>query len=490
MNWLKYLLEANLYLAGFYALYYIIFRRETYYQLNRIYLLACTVLAFVIPVIQVGILNPPATGLQDVVVTVYSYASAGHHWLLADYILLGYALIASVLLTNLCIKIFKLIRLSRTNRKEVHSTYKLIELSDENNAFSFFNYLFIGSALINSPAIIKHELTHIRQKHSWDIIYLEILKAINWFNPVIWLMQGSIREVHEFIADSQSVSAEISPERYTDFLVDNAYGINQNILTNTFFNKNLLKKRIMMLHQKRSGSAARLKYLLIVPLMCGMLCASTLVFAKTYGWIDLAPRYNSSELNISGKTNKNLRLKVTLGGTSFITDKIAFKNNKGESKVYTVNSLTNQDKEFLLTSQNVKIEVVEAAGTSAPAGRMDLSDTLKKRKMVKHHIDSVNKRINQTIRKEIDSAKAKYSAIPPPPPPPVPPVKVKSGPKAVRILPPAVPMKTSGDMKIKRPPPPPPKAPDVTIDEPVIKKTPPPPPVPPVKTTDTTKTEK
>ncbi len=487
MNWLKYLLEANLYLVAFYALYYNIFRRETYYQLNRIYLLACTVLAFVIPVIQVGILNPPDNQLEDVEVTFTLKNDNNHSWPLVNYILLGYGLIVSLLLVNLCIKIYKLISLSRTNEAEVHGTYKLVELSEENNAFSFFNYLFISTSLMRSSTIIKHELIHIKQKHSWDIIYFEILKAFNWFNPVIWLMQNSMKEVHEFIADNQSVNAETDPSGYTDFLVGNAYGINQNTLTNTFFNKNLLKKRIMMLHQKRSGNAARLKYLLIAPLIFGMLCASTLAFAKTYGWIDLAPRYSSpAGLNATAKSNKNRRLKVTMGTTSFITDKIAFKDNKGGNKIYTVNTLTDQDKEFLLTSQNVKIEVVEVESTAVPIGRVDLPDTLKKRKTVKRdakrRTDSVSRRIDNAVTKQIDSTKAKYSRIPPPPPPPAPPVKVKSGPKAIMIPPPVVPVKTSGDKKIKRPPPPPPRAPDITIDEPEVKKAPPPPPAPPDST--------
>ena len=114
-----------------------------------------------------------------------------------------------------------------------------------------------------------------------------------------------------------------------------------------------------MLHQKRSGNAARLKYLLILPLICGLLCASTLAFAKSYGWIDLAPRYNTPLSASASNSHKVYRLKFTTGKNSFITDKLSFKDNRGHLKIYTVNSLTENDKEYLSKSRNTKVEIVQ-----------------------------------------------------------------------------------------------------------------------------------
>lgn len=299
MSWIYYLLEANLYLTVFYFLYYLIFSRETYYQLNRIYLLGSTLLAFLIPVMQIGALNPPAPHLHHVVTTIHSQIVyvpvkevADTSWPIINYFLLTYAIVVLLLMINFLIKIYKLIRLSYANKIAVHADFKLVELHSENSAFSFFNYLFINPGLTLSSTVIHHELIHIKQKHSWDIVYLELLKIINWFNPVVYLLQNSIKEVHEFIADNYTVGDQQNIAVYTDLLINNAYGINENTLTNTFFNKNLLKKRIIMLHQKRSGNAARLKYLLVLPLTLGLLCASTLAFAKSYAWINLLPAKN------------------------------------------------------------------------------------------------------------------------------------------------------------------------------------------------------
>src|SRR5580698_5777760 len=111
MSWIHYLLEANLYLAAFYTLYFLILKSETYYRLNRVFLLSSTVLAFTIPVVQIGILLPAVTGLQQSQIIVVPDTS----WSIADYLLLTYGIIAVLLLINFLIKVYKLLRLAQTN---------------------------------------------------------------------------------------------------------------------------------------------------------------------------------------------------------------------------------------------------------------------------------------------------------------------------------------------------------------------------------------
>jgi hypothetical protein len=299
MSWIYYLLEANCYLAIFFLLYYLVFRKETYYQVNRAYLLVSSALAFLIPIVQLGFLKPVQSYSQVTPVsltatypaaTVTAHAvNPGHIWHIADYYLPFYLLIVSILLTHLAWKIYRLVRLSRSNRKTIIDSFQLVETDGKQDAFSFFNYIFINPQLSLKNTIISHELIHLKQRHSWDILFFELLKIINWFNPVVYMLQYSIKELHEFIADGETVKLEQNTNEYTDFLVKNAYGINGNTLVNTFFNKSLLKQRIIMLHQKRSGNLARLKILLALP-VCGLLlCASTVGISKTYGWVDLAP---------------------------------------------------------------------------------------------------------------------------------------------------------------------------------------------------------
>jgi len=296
MNWLSYLLEANLYLVAFYLLYLLLLRNETYYQLSRAYLLATSLLSFIIPLIQLGILKP--TLLQsntNATITFGKLQITGigttvHIWSAYDYCLLAYGMVALGFIAHFCIRIARIVLLSRKNRVKTHHDFTLIKMDGGSGAFSFFNYLFIDTNLASSLPVMYHERVHIRQKHSIDIVYTEMLKAVCWFNPVAFLLQTSIKEVHEFIADEQAAGLAMGNDNYIDLLISNAFGMPQTALTNSFFNKNLLKRRIIMLYQKRSGKTARLKYLLALPLVGGLLCLSTMAFTnKHYGLLDIAP---------------------------------------------------------------------------------------------------------------------------------------------------------------------------------------------------------
>jgi TonB family protein len=299
MNLIYYLLEANLYLAAFYLLYVLLLRSETHYQLNRAYLLLTSAMAFIIPLLQLGVLKPELThtsigvvslDYSPIAATVLPSVMEAPKWNFSDYTLAIYCTITLALFIHLIIKIGKLITLSKKGTAKREDGFVIIELPGENMAFSFFGYLFVNAGLSSSQTILHHEQVHIRQKHSWDIIYLELIKTLNWFNPIVYLLQKSIKEVHEFIADQQVATLENGAADYADFLISSAYGLSQTQLTNSFFNKNLLKRRIIMLYQKKSGKTALLKYLLTLPLLCGLLCASTLAFTKSYGWIDIVPK--------------------------------------------------------------------------------------------------------------------------------------------------------------------------------------------------------
>lgn len=304
MNWLHYLAEANLYLTVFYLAYRLLLAKETYNQLNRIYLLFSCVAAFALPVLQMGVLKPVETATiapsystelvypMETTTTHVINASptiVEHHLTWHDYLIYIYAAGCTLLLLALLVKLFVLARMIRDAKREQQDKYKLIYLPQSDVAFSFFNYLFIGTDAMGAKTIIRHELVHIRQRHSLDILFVELLKIINWFNPFIYLLQNSLKTIHEYIADEQTAAHESDTVAYATFLVNNAYGAGGSSITHSFFNYNLLKKRIIMLNQKRSGSSARLKYLITAPICAGLLCVSTLAFSKDYGWVDLDP---------------------------------------------------------------------------------------------------------------------------------------------------------------------------------------------------------
>jgi beta-lactamase regulating signal transducer with metallopeptidase domain/outer membrane biosynthesis protein TonB len=298
MSWLHYLLEANIYLGVFYALYFLLLNKETYYKLNRAYLLCTPVLSYIIPLTQIGWLKSYEDEGQVVTTIIYNralyknVATIAPHFTLQNVLVYSYAAGVVVMLTLFIFKIFQLLKLTRVQKSLLNNKYKLVKVDDANTAFSFFNYVFIGTNVSGADTMIRHELVHIKQKHSVDIVFLELVKIINWFNPFIYLLQRSLKTLHEYIADEQTARYENDVLTYSSFLVSNAYGLSGSSISNSFFNYNLLKKRIIMLNQKRSGNLARLKYLAVIPVCVGLLCMSTLAFSKSYGWINILPANN------------------------------------------------------------------------------------------------------------------------------------------------------------------------------------------------------
>ncbi|WP_295795177.1 M56 family metallopeptidase [Mucilaginibacter sp.] len=397
MNGLYYLAEANLYLGVFYLAYCLFLNRNTHYQLSRAYLIFSCVVAFILPLVQVSALRSvktaepvyairplkpvepvntfgPVTPVMAPVVNVteqYHSPTLGaptapavieRHFTWQDGLLYAYLAGAAVLLCILFIKLYALFKMTRSKQAVNEGKYRVIYLNGTDVAFSFFNYLFIGTDTHGANTIIRHELVHIRQKHSADIILLELLKIFNWFNPFVYLLQNSLRSIHEYIADEQTAAHESDALSYASFLLNNAYGVGGSSITHSFFNYNLLKKRIMMLNQQRSGKLARLKYLVAIPICIALLCASSLVFSKTYAWLDLAPASLKSPgkyamLNAKFTARRKL-LKITENGVTTITDKLSI-DQQNKKVAYTAATITKADSLLLLKSHNIKVEVVE-----------------------------------------------------------------------------------------------------------------------------------
>jgi len=360
MNLLYYLAEANIYLGVFYLAYRLFLTKETYYQLTRVYLLFSCVVSFMLPVLQIGALKPVENAVtktinysvpQDVIANnsaqeysipqeivqvpvnapttkatpaVKSRPEVIEQPLTPqDYLIYAYLTGAAVLFLMLIAKLYALFKLIRNAQIIERDKHKVIYLPESNTAFSFFNYLFIGTDAPGANTIIRHELVHIRQKHSVDIIFLELLKIANWFNPFVYLLQNSLKTVHEYIADEQTAALEADALAYATFLVNNAYGTDGPTFTHSFFNYNMLKRRIAMLNQERSGRVARLKYLVVLPLFAGLLCVSTLAFSKTYGWVDLDPAKATAPKTALNKPVRNNHQKAaTNNETVKLTDNV------------------------------------------------------------------------------------------------------------------------------------------------------------------------
>ena len=295
MSWLYYLLEANLYLILFYGFYRLFLHKKTFYLVNRYYLIISSLLAFLIPFLQLGFLTKEIILIDE---PVYHRIHVEATLLSIENILLFlYSLVVLVFISKIALGFRHIFKLLKNPNKTVQNGITIIELTNTKTAFSFFNMLFIDPELPQKDTILNHEMVHIHQKHSVDIVLFELIRSLSWFNPIVHLLKNDIKLIHEYLADEETTQKGIEKYDYAIFLIQNSYG-NQTVqLTNQIFNSSILKRRISMLNQKKSAKWARLRLLLVLPVVGGMLCASTMAFTKNYGVVDLYPK-NITGLNI------------------------------------------------------------------------------------------------------------------------------------------------------------------------------------------------
>jgi beta-lactamase regulating signal transducer with metallopeptidase domain len=276
MSWWQYLLLVNLYLVLFYGFYALLLRKETFFHLNRIYLVSSALLSFFIPVIHSDwVRNLFIT--QQVQHTLYIYSNPvtiyhfkpieERHITIGQVILLIYAAGAIILITKF---IWQLISLKR-----------IIDRPENTGAFSFFRSIRLGASLDKQGIIAAHEQVHANQWHSVDVLLIEAIAIINWFNPVVYLYRFGIKHIHEYIADKQALKKGIDKAEYALLLLSQTLSAPAHQLVNPFFNHSLLKQRIIMLQKSRSHRIALLKYGLSAPLFVLMLILSSAMIGKS-----------------------------------------------------------------------------------------------------------------------------------------------------------------------------------------------------------------
>ena len=268
-----YIIEVICFQALFFGIYYVLLRKETFFTYNRIYLLVTPVLSLLLPFIKIAALE---VVVPEQIVTVLPEVFIGQsldqevialfNFSFSWFTFYFMGVIISMFILIVKFKKFASFLVYREKGKQI------IELPASKEAFTFFNYIFIGSDidLLSRKQILTHEKIHARQGHTWDLMLFELLRIVGWFNPLIYLYQNEISRVHEYLAD-QKATTGISKKAYYEELLNTAFGTCNLSFTNTFFNKSLIKNRIIMLQKSKSKKSALGKYVLIAPLVVGML---------------------------------------------------------------------------------------------------------------------------------------------------------------------------------------------------------------------------
>ncbi|GAA4334685.1 hypothetical protein GCM10023149_42200 [Mucilaginibacter gynuensis] len=270
MTWWQYLLLANLYLVLFYGFYALLLRKETFFQLNRIYLVAAALLSFLIPAIQADwVKNLFITRQVKYVIynspvfTIKAPQVPDTQLMIGDVLGMLYGAGVVFLIIRLA---WQLIKLNR-----------IIKQPEAATSYSFFNKIKLSETVHHddAEAITSHEEVHAKQWHSVDVLLIELIMIFNWFNPVVYLYRSAIKHIHEFIADSRVIATGIDKAGYAMLLLKQTFNNPSHTLVNPFFNHSLLKQRIMMLQKNRSQRIKLIKYGLSAPLFALMLVLSS-----------------------------------------------------------------------------------------------------------------------------------------------------------------------------------------------------------------------
>lgn len=268
MNWWQYLMLVNIYLLLFYSFYALLLSRETFFQLNRTYLVAGALLSFFIPLIQsdwvknLFITQKVKLTIYGSPVMFYQFKPIEHTQITVGQILVTIYLAGIVFL--LARFAWHLIVLN-----------KVIDRPQPSAPYSFFKKINLGDNIENQEVIATHELVHANQWHSADVLLIEAVVIINWFNPVVYLYRFAIKHIHEFIADREALKSGTDKADYALLLLSQTFNTPAHQLVNPFFNHSLLKQRIVMLQKNRSHRVALFKYCLSAPLFVLMLVLSS-----------------------------------------------------------------------------------------------------------------------------------------------------------------------------------------------------------------------
>ncbi len=278
-------------LGSSYLVYRFLLKQQKTFQFNRFFLLGTLFLSLLAPILQFEWFEtmPSITQISfepSGIETVHHEAVDGimvsnNHTSLHTILRIlwyAYLMITLVLLIRFIKNLFDIMKRTRQDHAKL-GQLKIINDNNAEQASSFFNYVFVNAEHIievkNSDPILQHESVHSRQYHTLDVLLVELLICVFWFNPFIWFYKKAMLQNHEFIADSCTVDSGVNIDNYSQIIINHSHKEHRVPLTSGF-NFIQIKNRITMLHQTKSSVQSRiLKVLLALVLFFGIFMFSS-----------------------------------------------------------------------------------------------------------------------------------------------------------------------------------------------------------------------
>lgn len=318
-RFLIYLIETGIILCLGYLGYILFFRKETYFNFIRFYLLSIVVLSVLVPFIHINVdldaKTPLAKGVNQIN-EFQDYYEQLVYWTNVEYVyeegqtfgknldnktvhignftfskvqfivLAVYLLGIAFFTLRFVFLILWLSNFSKKNNSEYLEGVRLVKLKEDVPSFSYFNRVFINKNILSGKEfqqVFAHEKIHAQQKHSIDLLIAQFIAIFQWFNPLAWRLHKSMKIVHEYIADRKVVEQGYELFDYQSLLLSQLAGIRSVELINNF-NLLSIKKRIAMMNKMKSGFWARFKAIVALPVIIAIFFAcSDITFGNKTG---------------------------------------------------------------------------------------------------------------------------------------------------------------------------------------------------------------
>ena len=272
-NFLIYDAKVAVLIIVFYMFYRLMLSHETFHRVNRVVLLLTAVASFVLPLCVITLHKTvrmeavPTVSVGDLQMEVA--ADAGPVWwqmLLPLIFIIGVVATLGHTLTSI-LKVWLLIRRSEQHLQP-DDTIVCVTGNAEVSPFSWMHYIVMNRSDYeeHNAAILAHERGHIRLRHSWDLLLVDLLTALQWFNPAMWMLRQDLRAIHEYEADGEVLSQGINARQYQYLLISKASGIGGYSIANGISHSTLKNRITMMLH-KKSERRSLLKLLALIPIV-------------------------------------------------------------------------------------------------------------------------------------------------------------------------------------------------------------------------------
>ena len=272
LDFLIYDAKVAVLIAVFYMFYRLMLSKETFHRVNRVVLLATSVVSFILPLCvitmheTVTVAAVPTVDVGEMQAMVVEESQPlWLHTLLPTLFIIGMVLTLGYTLLSV-LRVVVLIRNSELHPQE---DGVVVCVTDRQvSPFSWMHYIVMNREdyAEHNDAVLAHERGHIRLRHSWDVLLVDTLTALQWFNPTMWMLRQDLRAIHEYEADGAVLSQGFNARQYQYLLITKAASIGGYSIANGISHSTLKNRIRMMLHKKSQGSHL-LKLLALLPIV-------------------------------------------------------------------------------------------------------------------------------------------------------------------------------------------------------------------------------